>query len=216
MSDLYFYTTPADAEVVVTLDTGHVFVGLPCVANGREDAHRVTLPADTPTQGAFVRVTCAGYQTVEGRGILETDDDEVPTFIWDDYHLIPLPPPPEPPSPANPHQDPFAIIEAVYQQGDFDLSTKQGCGEYTEACVETLHASHSADWGHIRKTTAQNNWQGHAVDAIYLRWPAGETAAGVWDIVFDTESPNAEPSWSYKGATDPTLWYYGPMPCPPA
>jgi hypothetical protein len=203
--DVILYSTPPSATITLTLDSGEILEGEPCVANERQDAHRFTLPDDLPIQGALVEVWCEGFIASRARGIVRLVDGAY-AFLHDDFHLEPVPPPPEPPPPPNPHQDPFAIICAVNAQGAYDLATKEGCGEYTHASCEALHAQHSAMWGHIRKTPPSNMWDGHAVDAVMLLAKAGTTDAGIYDIILDTESPNAQPAWSYKGPPDPNLW----------
>jgi glutaminase len=107
----------------------------------------------------------------------------------------------------DPNCDAQALCQAVYEQGDFDLATKEGCGLYTEACCLALFTQQSAWWGHIRKEPAQNQYNGHAVDALQLMIQAGGTQAGIYDIIWSTESPEAEPAWSYKGPPDLNLWY---------
>ena len=220
-NELYIYTTPADAFVALTLDTGQIIEGLPASVQGRADAHLCQIPAGTTAQGAVLEVQADGFLPFSNRGLIIPAEDDGPAwFALDDVRLAPVatePPAPEPPPPPDPSADPDAIVSAVYAQGSYDLSTKEGCGRYTEACVEALHAQQSAAWGHIRKTPSQNHWQGHAVDAVLLLVAIGDTAQGCYDIIWSTESPEAKPLWTYKGA-DPnaaTIWYYGPMPCPP-
>jgi len=203
MSELYVYSTPAEADVSLTLDDGRTIPGDPCVANGREDAHRLTLPANTSIQGAVLRVWCDGYQAFENRGILEPSE---PCFKLDDIRLAPDPVPPTPPV-RNPSLDPAALCQAIYEQGEYDLATKEGCGVYTEDCCTALFQQHWYGWGHIRKEPPQNMWNGHAVDALQLLTPAGGTDAGIYDIIWSTESPDAKPAWSHKGPPDLNLWY---------
>ena len=215
--ELYFYTTPAEAAVILRLDDGRELRGEPCTANGRQDAHRILVPPDVPMQGAVLNVTAEGMIPFDNRGIVSPDmSPDTPCFILDDVRLAPVPAPPpepEPVPPPDPSIDPFALIRAVYEQGDFDLSTKAGSGLYTEAACTALHDQHSHDWGHIRKEPPQNHVVGpsgecHAVDAIMLRSGAGDTGAGTYDIIWSCESPEAAPSWSYKGPPDLNLWFY--------
>jgi hypothetical protein len=217
MPNLFLYTTPAASAVTLTLDSGQRIVGDPCFVNDRNDAHLLLVPSGT-TGGALLEVTCAGKVGFANRGLIVPPDATTGEahFQLDDVRLPDLPPPPEPPPPRDPYLDPFPVCQAVYAQGDFDLATKEGCGLYTEACCTALNEQQSPLWGHIRKTPAQNQWNGHAIDAIQLLAKAGHTDAGIYDIVWSTESPEAEPAWSFKGPPDPNLWYYGPMPCPPA
>jgi hypothetical protein len=207
MPDLYFFATPRDTYIVLTLDTGVIVEGVPCAWAGRDDAQRLTLPAGTPTQGALLHAECDGHTMFEGRGIVECDATD-PYFIYDDIHLQPLPAPPQPPPGPDPNADPTAIIDAVYALQDHDLSTHDGCGEFTEDCCTSLHEQQSADWGHIKKNPGQNQFNGHAVDALMLRWPAGNTPAGIYDIIHDSVAPGATPSFNWKGDPDPALWYY--------
>lgn len=202
MSDLYFYSTPKDSRVELTLDSGTTYVGEKCVANGRDDANRFILPDATNIQGSVLRVSCEGYTGIEHRGILRPD---LSGFLLDDVRLTPVPVPPPVPKP-DPNLDPEAIIDAVFALDDHDLNTKEGCGEFTHDCCLNLHAQHSAMWGHIRKNPGQNQWDGHAVDALMLLAKAGDTNAGIYDIIHDCESPNATTSFNWKGEPDPNLW----------
>lgn len=202
MSELYFYSTPEDSRVELTLDNGTTVVGIPCSANGRDDAHRFVLADGTPIQGSVLRVSCDGYTGIEHRGILRPD---LSGFMLDDVHLSPVPVPPTPPKP-DPNADPEAIIDAVFELDNNNLETKEGCGEFTHDCCCELHAKHSALWGHIRKSGAQNQWDGHAVDALMLLAKAGGTNAGIYDIIHDSESPNASAVFNWKGEPDPNLW----------
>jgi len=209
--ELYIYSTPKEADVSLTLDTGVVLAGTACSANGRDDAHLIQLPAGTTGQGGLLRVTCDGYWSIEHRGLVCPSDTGPATFMLDDVHLTEqsgVAPPVPPAGKPDPNADPFAIIKAVYEQGDYDLSTKEGCGTYTEAACMAIHGQHSLGWGHISKFEGQNQWNGHAVDAIMLLKSTPNTNAGIYDIILSTESPEAEPAWSYKGPPDSELWYY--------
>jgi hypothetical protein len=210
MADLYIYSTPPEATVELALDDGRVLHGEPCTANGRSDAHRLTFDASTQTQGSVLRATCDGYAPFENRGIF---DPSGPRFGLDDIRLTaiassPTPPTPEPTPPPSTLDDKEAVIHAVYDTGDHDLSTHDGCGQFTEACCEALRASSVPSptmWGHILKNPGQNQYEGHAVDALMcLAGPDN----GIWDIVHDSVAPNASPQCIYKGPPDPALWYY--------
>src|SRR5262245_24844150 len=204
MPTLYIYTTPPESTVHLTLDSGLILDGRPCEAHGRQDAHELVLPAGTPSRGGLLEVSCVEHISLSGRGLVNVSTSK---FEFDDVHLAEVPTPAPEPTP-DPNADPQAIIQAVFELDDHDLATKEGCGEFTEACCDELHAKHSAMWGHIRKEPAQNQYAGHAVDALMLLAAAGETDAGIYDIIHDSESPNASPSFNYKGVPDPNLWYY--------
>lgn len=202
MSDVYFYSTPKDSRVELTLDSGTTYVGEKCVANGRDDANRFKLPDGTNIQGTVLRVTCSGYVAREDRGILRPD---LSGFLLDDIRLTPVPEPAPVPKP-DPNADPKSIIDAVFNLDEHDLETKEGCGEFTHDCCLNLHSQQSGMWGHIRKSGAQNQWDGHAVDALMLLAKAGATDAGIYDIIHDSESANATTSFNWKGPADPNLW----------
>lgn len=210
MGTLYIYTTPKESTVQLTLDDGSILNGSEAMsANGRDDAHAVAVPDGAPAQGSVLSVSCEGYYDFAMRGITSS----APQFILDDIRLTeeaaPTPTPPDPgPGPTPPQPiatDPEGIINEVYATGQYDLATHDGCGQFTEACCTELHTRHSSMWGHIKKTGGQNQYNGHAVDAVYLL--AGE-GAGVYDIIHDSVSPNASPAYNWKDPGDPNLWYY--------
>jgi hypothetical protein len=202
MAELVIYATPPEAEVSLYLDDGRLIVGVSQSVNGRGDAHVLALPPEVAAQGSTLSIVCVGYQPFGNRGIVSTDEDAA-IFILDDVHLTPVEAAPSPTPPPVP-QEPAAVIQAVYDTGDHDLSTHDGCGRFTEACCTELHAQDPM-WGHIRKTGGQNQYNGHAVDAVYLLAGSG---AGVYDIIHDSVSPNASPQCLWKDAGDPELWYY--------
>ena len=180
-------------------------------ANGRNDAHKVQLPAGTPSQGAVLQITCSGYHEFSNRGLIIPSETGEATFRIDDVDLIVVDSPPVPPDPnpaPGPATDPQGIIAEVYQTGQFNLATHDGCGLFTEECCKQLHNRNNQMWGHIKKNPGQNQYNGHAVDALMLL--AGE-GNGIWDIIHDSVSPNATPQYIYKGEPEPDLWYY-PMP----
>jgi hypothetical protein len=212
VADLYIYTTPAEARVALALDDGRTIAGIPGEANGRADAHRLELPAGVNGQGAVLTVAADGYVTFSNRGILNPDR---PCFELDDVRLVAegvAPVPPEPPRPPDPYADPAAIIQAVYEQGNYNLATAAGCGLFTEAACEALHREMSILWGHIKKNPGQNQFNGHAVDAVMLLAAAGTTVSGGYDIVQDSVSINAAPCFHYAGPADGELWYWPPEP----
>jgi hypothetical protein len=208
-NELYIYAKPADTVVELLLDNGARLTAGTTSANGRDDAHCLQLPSGMSGQGGVLTVAAPGRVSQRVRGIALPSDGGAALFVFDDFGELAAPPsPPEPEPPPDPSLDPFAIINAVYHQGDFDLATKEGCGTFTEAACTALHEQHAEDWGHIKKEPAQNQWNGHAVDAIMLRATAGTTTPGIYDIILSTESPEAAPAWSYKGPPDFALWYY--------
>jgi hypothetical protein len=112
---------------------------------------------------------------------------------------VPIPPQPDPTTP-------LGIIKQVYATGLYDLRTKEGCGKFTEACCTALHEKLSASYGHLRKSGAQNQYNGHAVDALQRLVPMLES--GVFDIIQSSESPEAKPAYNKAGDSEPDKWYY--------
>ena len=222
MNKVFFFPTPLDLAPL-TLQPDSLAVPIPA----HPDLHSTgrpgvsfTIPDGVPdSNGAALRGP-ATFAPSEIRGILILNG--VDSFLRvDDIHFVkekvcpdPTPVPPTPPTAT----DPFSIIKAVYAAGHYDLSTKDGCGRFNEDCVTALHQRHSDKWGHIQKFPPQNHYpeqpyvpggKVHAVDANMLLTDAPDgTKAGIYDIVFDSESPNAQPAFNFKGAPDPLLWYY--------
>lgn len=214
MPDLYFFNDDAPS-LTVTLDSGTVCAGVRTTHKGR-NAFRVTLP-DSATGGIVVDTT--GYNwTSSQRGLLALPSATNPefTFALDDIRgSLASTEPDEPEYPQPPMTDPSEVVKWVYSSGaygEFDLNTKQGCGEYTEACVTCLNTWVSGSFGHIKKTGGQNQWNGHAVDALMNL--AGD-GCGIWDIIHDSEAPGAVPSYNYKGTPEPELWYFPTDPPTP-
>jgi len=76
----------------------------------------------------------------------------------------------------------------------YDIRTHAGAGRFTEYVIE--HSG--SEWGHINKTSGQNQYNGHAVDAIMYRSPVplynGLQYQPV-DIIFSVDSPEARPQF---------------------
>jgi len=211
MSELFIYSTPPQAVVTMTLDNGGVIRGEACTAHERTDAHRLIIPPGTSSQGALLKVACDGQESFEGRGVLVTSASADAQFMLDDVHLVkvaPPPPPPPPPqvrpTPGPRSTNPTDIINGIFASGAHSLATKEGCGKFTEACCAALHEV-DPNWGHIRKSGAQNQFNGHAVDAIQLR--SGE-GSGIYDIIVSSESPDAKPAFNRVGDPNLQLWFF--------
>lgn len=229
---LLIFTWPLDANATLQLDSG-------VVLNGKPDTHHTgrlgisfSIPEETPQGNGCTLTLQAGKKVnITQRAILWLNDglldypwdkNQEAAFAADDFQMqdekvcpeIPIPPiPPKPPN----NNDPLSIILSVYTSHLFDLSTKKGCGMFTEACCDALHTVHSNLWGHIKKIPPQNHYPEepyipgsnvHAVDAIQLLVKVNETIGGIYDIILDSESQNAKPAFNYKGNPEPLLWYY--------
>lgn len=210
---LFIYPDPLDATCLLHSDSGVVIQSYRDNIHGR-DGHYFDIPDSVPSGwGARLEISKSGYFTLEQRGVLTSVGDAW-VFLSDDFKLIKVPPTPIPvpvpiPTPAPTYPtDPLGIINLIYKVGRFDLARKEECGKFTEACCEALHKNHSTGWGHIRKFGAQNQFNGHAVDAIQLLGDTTDTRQGIYDLIFDSESPDAKPQFIRKGDSDFSLWYY--------
>jgi hypothetical protein len=213
--DLIIYTTPAEATVEFKPDMGPPVLGQQVLYNGRNDAHCVTLPDDTPFQGSALTVSCPGYQTLSHRGLL-VPEGRAATFMLDDVHL-PLAaaepgPGPEPEPPAGPPtpEDAASIVQWVYETQDHDLSTHEGCGLFVEACCTALHDYNTEAWMHDHREPPQNQYNHHAVDACQC---IAGPYYGMYDLIHDSVSPNASPCFNYVGPPNPHNACYPASSC---
>lgn len=216
MSKLIIYTSPLDTSVTLRHDSGWVIpANSDTDASGRQ-AKSFNIPNDTPNGwGARLTITAKGMVDLVQRGILFWEDTDW-SFHADDFYLTaekicpePKPCPEVPPTNViKPGDSPQVIIEKTYKNGKFNLATKEGCGKFTESCCVNLHEFNSTSWGHIKKSGAQNQYNGHAVDAVQILVQHLDTAAGIYDIVISSESPEAKPAFNFAGSPRPDLWYY--------
>jgi hypothetical protein len=198
------------SHTAVHQESGRVGIGftLPdntAQANGAE----LTLtppPANPPrspiTQRGRLYLNRPGFPypwTVGQQAALDLDD-----FAFPEIPVAPTPPP----NTQDPARVPLDIILAVERTGQFDLTTTEGCGRFTEACCTQLHTLHSVNWGHVRKVGQQNQYNGHAVDAIMLKEPTLNTPAAIYDIIVNSEAPGAHAAMNFSSAVNLTLWYY--------
>lgn len=213
---LFIFPEPLNSTCSLILDNGVSYVGIRDVHPSGRPAVSFTLPEGTPNgNGCLLNISAPTKVTLEQRGILFlSDSDGTADIVADDFHLqnekVCPDVPPTPPTPPIPPGtiEPLDIINAVYSTGRYDLGTKDGCGKFTEECCTQLHEHNSDEWGHIKKIPPQNNYNGHAVDAIQLLAPSGDTRAGVYDLVINSESPSAKPGFGRQGDPNPALFYY--------
>jgi len=230
---LLIFTSPLDAKATLQLDLGVTLIGHPATHHTGRLGTAFDIPDSAPQgNGCTLTLQKEKKVNVTQRAILYLNDgfinypwdtNQEAAFAVDDLYMqdeivcpeIPIPPP-IPPLPPN--SNPFDIIKEVYATGLYNLSTKEGCGKFTEACCVSLHVIHSDEWGHIKKIPPQNHYpeepyvpggKVHAVDAIQLLNDVDDgTFAGIYDIVLNSESLDAEPAFTHKGAPSPNLWYY--------
>jgi hypothetical protein len=76
----------------------------------------------------------------------------------------------------------------------YNLGTKEGAGQFTEAAVVALHA-HDRRWGHLKKNPGQTQYNGHSHDgALYLSDTPGESQHV--DFIAKAEAPGAYVYWN--------------------
>jgi hypothetical protein len=158
-------------------------------------------------------VEAVGFERLRLRGFL-VHDGTVARLQVDDYVLteVSTTPPPEPgPTPPG-ALTPAQICQRVYDTTHPNLASAAGCGKYVEDCCDALHTEHHPAWGHIMKTAGQNQFNGHAVDAVQLLInvsdASGYTAGGIYDIIFSSASAEAKPVFNYVEPPRYDLWYY--------
>ena len=225
--ELIIFTSPESTIGILNLDNGTQSVSHPAVHSSGRKGIGFTIPTNSPqvngcslvlaadkkvplTQRARLIIRDGGelsngfpWDSSSQTAALLTDD-----FILEDEKICPPCPEPTPIPPPEPDNTPLELINDVYLNNNFDLSTKAGCGEFTEECCIELHEVHSIKWGHIKKFPPQNMYNGHAVDALMLLSDVGDIKAGIYDIIKSSESVDAEPAFNFKGPPEPSLWYY--------
>lgn len=212
-----FYPDPSDAQFKLTPDVGGVYQSVPYTnpPDGRMGGIAI-LPDGIPeNQGAVLTITKTGFKEWTARGFLRFYPDTFTARLEvDDAHLTVDDSVVEPPDPgqADPYANPMDIINYVFESTKPNLSSAAGCGKFTEDCCEELHTKMHPAWGHIKKNPGQNQFNGHAVDAIMLLVYSGNTPPAIYDIIFSSASPEAKPVFNNAGPAEPTLWYYPPAP----
>lgn len=216
MVNLYWFPDPNSFLCQMRVDiTGAVIIAVPATHPTGRVGQVFNLPDDTPFghTGADLDMSLAGYEPMHFRGILNLAEDGLAYINIDDVHgikkvICPEVPVPIPPNPIPPSNDPEAIIRGVYATGKYELITKEGCGKFTEACCDELHKRNSRYWGYIKTSGAQNGYNGHRLDKLNLLRDIEDTKAGVYDIIKNSESTDAEPAFNFEGTPIPELWYY--------
>lgn len=204
-----FYPDPPTAPLTVTPDSGGAYSSVPYTFTDGRQGQVAYLADGTPdNQGAKLTITAEGFEPWEARGFLRMYAEGMTARLEvDDAHLKPSAAAPTPP-PAG--SSPMDIINHVYATTQPQLWTLDGCGKFTEDCCAALHSQHSAYWGHIKKNPGQNQFNGHAVDAVMLALNVPGTAAGIYDIIYSSVSAEAKPVFNMAGPPEYELWYYPP------
>jgi hypothetical protein len=211
------FPDPLDARCTLHHDSGFVGTGTPNTDPSGRPGQFITIPDGVPDEnGAELTVEKEGYIGMSVRGFLILRTDGVARLQVDDFNLVPADVVVDPPDPGteqpNPNANPLDILNHVLNSGSFNLATASGCGLFMEAGCKELHEKMHPAWGHIKKNPGQNQFNGHAVDAIMLLVPSGGTAPGIYDCIQDSASPNAKLVFNYAGPVDNALWYYPAAP----
>lgn len=113
----------------------------------------------------------------------------------------------------------FAVVQALFGTGLFDLRTHEGQGAFVDAVVSALHATDER-WGHLKKRRGQTAVHGHGEDAALYRH--GDGTAHAVDFIVGAGGPNPLPRWGvdsfpYTDADwlDPTEHGVSAAPPPP-
>lgn len=212
MRKLLIFPTPLDARCQLQHDSGFSVDGVADKHPNGRAGQSFSIPDSTPNGwGTRIVISAPDKITLSLRGLLYEHGPAEYLFYADDFVLVDKPAVVVPPVVVPPitAKTPQEIINAVYLNGAYDLSTKEGCGKLVEDSVITLHKIHSPSWGHVKKSGAQNQYNGHAVDAIHLLNDALDgTKNGIYDIIYDSESLNAKLQFGRAGDAVPALWYY--------
>lgn len=209
-----YYPEPVGARMTLTPDVGGTLVGVPYTHSSGRQGQSVMVPDSVPNgQGAALVLEAEGYYPLTLRGFLMLEAEATqPTarLQVDDSKLTAtgVPPPGTTPPPPSGPPNPLDIINRVYAETHPQLWTHEGCGLFTENCARALHEESSPYWGHIAKEPGQNQYNGHAVDAVMLALNIPGTAAGIYDIIYSSVSAEAKPVFNMAGPPEYEKWYY--------
>jgi hypothetical protein len=220
MPKLLIFPDPLDARCELRHDDGSglVVIAVPDTHSQGRRGQSFAIPTGLPQgHGARLFISSPGKVQLEQRGALWYDDGivQIPfpeggaCLFTDDFRLVSMPTVPViPDTHPDPNKDPFKIIVDTYNPTIHDLTTHDGCGKFTEDCCKALHEQHNITWGHVRKSGAQEQYNGHAIDAIQILMAVTNTPAGTYDIVQSSQSPSAKPSFNRVDDAHQSLWYY--------
>jgi len=177
----------------VVLHPFNSFTGYSVIPNGDAWFDIVDLTPD------IVRVA---WSISEGEvaGHIHTRDVNIVIESRIDLTPIVIEPPPIDPEP--PMNVPYEMdtVNAINAQYPHLLQTNSGetCGEFTERVVVEL-AKKDDKWGHVGKRPGQNQYNGHAIDAVMYR--SDDIPDNVVDIINSSgDGVPTTPSWGEKGA----------------
>lgn len=147
----------------------------------------------TPPNDPVLAIPSGGVTTVPDTSGGTSDDAQTPSL------------PPQAPNRMDILQQVLASKTWHLSNGDaYDQTQPDGRGAFTEAAVAALHAADDR-FGHVKKNPGQNQYNGHAVDAIDWKNPDGVTAE-----VYDILDGSGNLQWGFQGrdANALSLWYF--------
>jgi hypothetical protein len=205
---LYSQPVP-DAIPTITHDSGAVLEGFKSFDIANNPCLKVEIPEGLSNgHGCTIEWYHPDFVIEPQHCLLITHDGKSWWLMHDVWKLAPRVNTPEPPDPIIvPGDNPLDIITYVYESSLPNLSTHNGCGKFCEDVQTALSNSLSALYGHILKDPAQNQYNGHAVDAVMLLMPFDGVEAGVYDIIQNSVSAEATPAFNYVEPPIPHLWY---------
>jgi hypothetical protein len=88
-----------------------------------------------------------------------------------------------------------AVVQTIFNKGQYDLTSKEGCGRFTRQVAYELHKL-DAGFGELLKSSGRTHvidrlGRRVAVDAVLYK-PTGQSV----DIVGSSASPKAKPAWT--------------------
>lgn len=101
------------------------------------------------------------------------------------------------------------IVEQVFREGDYNLTTEDGCAEYTRQCSLRLHDEDNR-FRMLRKPASRTHavdekGRKHGVDAVAF---LDKGKAISIDIVGNSATPEAEPAWTVDKVKGVEKWRY--------
>lgn len=114
-----------------------------------------------------------------------------------------------------------AEVRKLFDTGLYDLTTHEGQGAFTDACVSTLNGL-DANWGHLIKKPGQTDVHDHGEDSALYKLP--DNKAQAVDFIGGAGGTNPQPGWivdtfpythaDWADPTDHGIYEDGPAPVP--
>ena len=161
---------------------------------------------DWPFYGMSVMIDADGNGVPRGRIWLPTVTPDANGYYTNEIQVIA-----DDPNPSSGETAPnmFSVLESVNASRPWRLAEAyedeaDGRGAFVEAAVTAMHDT-DARFGHIQKNPGQNQYNGHAVDALVFKNDDGTTGE-IFEIVTDS----GELCWRFVDRSEANLgkWYY--------